>query len=220
MRKRPYYLFSALLLLPFLRAVAGGWATVTVDQLPDHLVARQPSTLSFMVRQHGRTPLKGVHPELLARSGDKTVRGAVVPGRADGEYLASYTIPSAGEWTLTIESGWGASKLTLLPIRAIEPGSPVPVALAGADLGRHLFVAKGCVGCHMRREAELDQGAEVGPPLTGKRYAAVWLQRFLADPSIPDRPKSGSFVMPNLGLRPGEIAALVAFLNGDSKASF
>jgi len=36
----------------------------------------------------------------------------------------------------------------------------------------------------------------------------------------PDRPKSGNFVMPNLGLRQAEIAALVAFLNADRKAAY
>lgn len=215
-----YRYLPALLLFTPLGALVGGWATVTVDQLPDRLIVRQPSTLTFMVRQHGVTPLKGVHPTLEARSGNRSVSGAVQPGKRDGEYVASYTIPAAGDWTLIIYSGWGTSKLTLLPIRAVEPGSAQPVALAATELGRHLFVAKGCVGCHVRREAELEQGGEFGPGLTGKRWATDWLQRFLADPSMPDRPRTGSFVMPNLGLRPSEIAALVAFLNADARATF
>ena len=220
MGKRPLFLIPALLFLPALSILRGGWATVTVDQLPDHLVARQQSRLTFMVRQHGVTPMKDVHPTLEARGGSRVVEGTVAAGARDGEYVATYMLPGAGDWTLTIHSGWGNSKLTLLPIRAIEPGSTPPVALAAAELGRHLFVAKGCVGCHVRREADLAEGAEFGPPLTAKRYASDWLQRFLANPAIPDRPKTGKFVMPNLGLRQAEIAALVAFLNADRKATY
>ena len=219
MRKRFFFL-PALLLLPVLRTSVGGWAVVTVDQLPDHLVARQPASLTFMVRQHGVTPLKGVHPTLEARAGGKFVEATVTPGKADGEYVARYTLPAAGDWTVTVYSGWGNSKLTLLPIRAIEPGSAVPVALAAAELGRHLFVAKGCVGCHVRAEANVGEGAEFGPSLTGKRYATDYIQRFLANPAMPDRPKTGKFVMPNLGLRQAEIAALVAFLNVDARATY
>ena len=36
---------------------AGGWAVITVDDLPDSVEAAKPIPLSFMVRQHGMTPL-------------------------------------------------------------------------------------------------------------------------------------------------------------------
>ena len=220
MGKRPYFLIFPALLLPALPALLGGWAVVSVDQLPEYLVARQATALTFMVRQHGITPLKGVHPVLVARAGSKSVQGTVAPGRADGQYVASFSVPEPGDWTLTIESGWGNSKLTLLPIKAIAAGTAQPIALAAAELGRHLFVAKGCVGCHVRSEANLEQGAEIGPSLTGKRWAQEWLQRFLANPAMADRPRTGSFVMPNLNLRQTEIAGLVAFLNGDTRATY
>jgi mono/diheme cytochrome c family protein len=215
MAKRPFFLVvPVLLLLPALRTVVGGWATVTLDQLPDYLVAAKPSSLSFMVRQHGVTPLKGVQPTLEARAGSRAARGNVVPGSKDGQYVATFTLPAPGDWTLTIHSGWGNSKLTLLPIKVIDAGGTAPVALAEADRGRHLFVAKGCVGCHMRNEGDVGAGESIGPALTGKRYQAEFLRRFLADPAA-NATHTGSFRMPNLGLQSAEISSLVAFLNSE-----
>jgi hypothetical protein len=209
---------SALLLLPALGMLAGGWAVVTVDALPEYFVAQQPATLSFMVRQHGVTPLKGVSPTLEARAGSRTIRGAVAPGKQDGQYVASFALPEPGEWTLTIHSGWGSSKLTLLPITTIAAGAAAPVALAAHERGRHLFVAKGCVGCHMRNEVDVGRGESIGPVLTGKRYQSEFLARFLADPAT-NATHTGSFRMPNLGLRQVEIASLVVFLNAERTAA-
>ena len=62
MLRRPIaLLLPALLLIPG-AASRGGWATVTLDDLPDRIVVGQPLTLSFMVRQHGVTPMKGTRP--------------------------------------------------------------------------------------------------------------------------------------------------------------
>src|SRR5205823_14195680 len=53
----------------------GGWAVVTVDDLPDYVVVGQPVRLSFVVRQHGMRPLDGLRPrvEAKARSVDISV---------------------------------------------------------------------------------------------------------------------------------------------------
>ena len=39
----------------------GGWATITVDEFPETVVAARPTTLSFVVRQHGLTLLDKGH---------------------------------------------------------------------------------------------------------------------------------------------------------------
>ncbi len=57
----------------------------------------------------------------------------------------------------------------------------------------------------------------VGPELTGRRWPAEYLVRFLKDPSIG--PQYGSSRMPNLNLKDAEVAALIAFLNGEPRAS-
>lgn len=220
MAKRPYYLLlPAVLLLPGASLLRGGWATLTVEHLPEYAVAGRPLTLTFVVRQHGVTPMKGLEPALEARAGRLHARASAAPGKTPGQYVASLALPEPGDWTITIHSGFGPSKLTLLPLRTVAANAAPPPALAEPDRGRQLFVAKGCVGCHVRAEAALADGGEFGPPLTGKRYAADYLKRFLADPSIPDRPKSGTFVMPNLELKQTEIAALVAFLNSERQGT-
>jgi mono/diheme cytochrome c family protein len=91
----------------------------------------------------------------------------------------------------------------------VAPGATPPATLAAAERGRRLFVAKGCVTCHVHAEASGGASLAVGPELTGKRFAAEYLARFLANPAIKtDR-------MPDLGLKPAEIAALSAFINAD-----
>jgi hypothetical protein len=208
----------ALLLIPVLGALVGGWAVVTVEDLPDYFVASQPVSLAFVVRQHGVTPLKGVHPTLEARSGARTVQARVEPGKVVGEYLATFALPESGDWTITIYSGWGNSRLTLLPQRAIAAGTAAPPALAANERGRRLFVAKGCVGCHMRMEDDITTGESFAPALTGKRYPAEFLRRFLADPAA-NATHSGSFRMPNLALKQAEIVSLVAFINSERVAA-
>ena len=70
MSKRPLTLaLLGLMLVPVLAFRFGGWAVVTVDDLPEYLVAGKPVTLSFVVRQHGVTPLDGLKPRITMRNG-------------------------------------------------------------------------------------------------------------------------------------------------------
>ena len=217
MARRPHLLLlPALLLVPVFGKVMGGWATVTVEEVPDYIEAGKSLPLAFMVRQHGVTPLKGVHPMIEARSGGNAARAAAEPGKEAGQYVAALTLREAGDWTITINSGFGNSKLTLLPIRVIPVGSPAPAALAADERGRRLFVSKGCVGCHMRNDVDVGEGATIGPVLTGKRYEAAWLRKFLADPAA-NATHTGTFRMPNLELKQADIGFLVAFVNAERR---
>lgn len=204
---------AALLLLPLLAEPRGGWATVTLDDVPDYAVAGRPLTLSFIVRQHGVTPMKDVHPTVEARVGSASVRADAHPGKADGHYEASITPGSAGDLAITVNSGWGNSKLILRPIQVVAMGAAAPAAPSDEERGKRLFVGKGCVGCHTRTDVEVGAGAEIGPVLTGKRWESGWLRKFLADPA-GNATHTGSFRMPNLGLKQAEIGYLATFLNG------
>src|SRR5438477_235021 len=53
----------------------GGWAVVTVDDLPEYLTVGQPTKIAFAVRQHGMSLMSDVHPEITATDGKTTVRG-------------------------------------------------------------------------------------------------------------------------------------------------
>lgn len=205
----------ALLPLLLIAASAGGWATVTVEDLPDYLVAGQPVTLTFTVRQHGVEPISGLQPRVEAEAGRREAGAAATSVQGAGRYAAILTLPEAGDWTISIHHGFGRGKVTLAPLTAVAAGASPARQLAEPERGRRLFVAKGCVTCHVNREAGAgDASLSMGPDLTGRRFPAEYLGRFLADPSIAAR--GGREVkMPNLHLKPGEIASLVAFLNAE-----
>ncbi|HLG06056.1 MAG TPA: cytochrome c [Gemmatimonadales bacterium] len=215
MGRRTWFILTPMALV-FAAAGAslGGWAIISVEEPPDYMVAGQPGTLAFTIRQHGVEPMTGLRPTIEARSGKQAVKVSASAATARGRYVATLTLPEPGDWVVTINSGFGTSKLALLPIPAIQSGAPVPAPLAEPERGRRLFVAKGCVGCHTRNEAGLAGGEEIGPALTGKRYEAAFLRRFLADPEA-NATRTGTFRMPDLELRTEEIAALVRFLNGE-----
>jgi hypothetical protein len=194
------------LLLPALMAHAGGWAVITVQDLPDYVDAGQRVDLSYMVRQHGHTALDNLRGSIQATSGQLSATGMVSPSGKPGLYSASITLPTAGQWSITIRSGFGNSDITLVPLSAVEHGTSLTSPITDTERGRGLFVAKGCVTCH--------EQIAVGPNLDGKRFDVAYISGFIANPpTTPSRP--GGSPMPNLGLRQREIASLVAFLNSD-----
>lgn len=98
------------------------------------------------------------------------------------------------------------------------PGSAIPaapavaptVAPADAAYGRALFVGKGCAMCH-HHAALAGSGPVSGPDvpdLTEYRWDESYLRAWIADPTAV-RPNTR---MPNLGLAPDEIEAIIAFL--------
>ena len=189
------------LLLPLLMGHAGGWAVITLDDLPDTVEAGKPVAFSYTVRQHGVELLDRLRGGIEATAGRATARGTVTEGKR-GSYTASLTLPSAGEWTVTIKSGFGNSNVTLLPLTVVATGAPLTRTVSDSDRGERLFVAKGCVTCHVQ--------LQVGPKLDGKRFDATYLTGYLANPTPP---LPGKPAMPNLGLEKREIASLVAYLN-------
>jgi mono/diheme cytochrome c family protein len=207
------FTLPALLVLPLIGAY-GGWAAITVEDLPDYGVARQAMNLTFTVRQHGVEKLKNLEPRVDARaSGGATASAAAQPGKEAGQYTARLVLPQAGEWTITIHSGFLNTRVTLVAMQVIEPTAPAPAALLAGERGRRLFVAKGCVTCHLHRDVKGSGTVAVGPELTTRHLAPEYLQRFLADPSIT----GSSNRMPNLNLKTPEIAALIAFLNSEQR---
>lgn len=208
---------AALALSTIAAARLGGWAVVTVENPPDYLVAGRPTELTFSVRQHGNNLLPDLRPTIEARSGMRSVTGNAVSTSQTGVYRGSVTVPEAGTWQITIHSGFGRSKGTMLPLQAIEPTSPVPI-VAEAERGRLLFAAKGCVTCHVHGGVDVvGELRNAAPDLTDRRFPAEYLAKFLANPAI--KPPMADLRMPNLGLKQPEIAALVAFINSDRKLS-
>lgn len=192
------------LVLPVLMSHAGGWAIVTVDALPDYVEAGKPVTLTYMVRQHGVTPVGELDGRVEATFGRLTARGTVAPGDRVGHYRASITLPSAGQWSIRIRSGWPRADVEVPPLPAVAAGTGLTRTVSDVERGERLFAAKGCVTCH----AQMD----VGPRLDGKRFDVAYISAFLANPPrTPSQPGRGT--MPNLGLQPREIASLIVYLN-------
>ena len=212
-------LLPAFLLLPALPYNAGGWAVVTVKELPDHAVAGQPLDLAYAVRQHGIQLIPGLEGRVVARSGTLEATATAAPAGRAGHYAARLTLPRSGAWTITIHSGFGNSSTTLLPLRTVDPGTPALPPVAEAERGRHLFVAKGCASCHTHAGSGVS-GIAVGPDLTDRRFPADYLAKFLADPTTkPSQRVPSTQKMPDLELAPREIAALVAFVNAERRVS-
>ncbi len=202
-----------LLLLPLTAAFVGGWAVITVEDPPEYAVAGRPVSLSYTVRQHGVTKLSGLRGRVAARSGDVATEAVATAGPGAGQYVATLTLPRAGDWTITIHSGFMKSQVTLVPLRVIDPGTDAPPALVQRERGRQLFVAKGCVTCHVHSAVAGSGTVAVGPAEPGRQRPAEYVTRFLADPSIG--PRTNAVQMPNLDLKPQEIAALTTFLTED-----
>ena len=213
MPRLPVLAFSALLLVPAIWRFAGGWAVVSVEHLPDYAVAGKPLTLTFTVLQHGVEPLKGLRPVVEARSGRFATRATAAAGKESGQYIVSVDLPEPGDWGLTIHSGFGESRLKLLPLRAIAASAQAPAPLTDAERGRQLFAAKGCVTCHVKDDPDSEGYLDIGPPLKGKHFEGAWLKQFLANPASMGPARYGKGMMPNLGLKQAEIASLSAYLN-------
>src|SRR5687767_9424450 len=202
---------ATVLACSLLRVDAGGWAVITVADLPQQIVVGEPATFDYAVRQHGNRLMPGLQGHVTARSGSRTVTGTV-SAKDPGHYAAALTLPAPGEWAITIESGFTVS-VTLLPIKAVAR-STAPVTVSLVERGQQLFVAKGCMTCHVHRDVKPQLSVPVGADLSDKRYSDVLLAKLLADPSIlPPSSTYGPFAMPDLQLRQPEIAALVAFIN-------
>lgn len=195
-------------------AKAGGFAVVTVENPPDRLVAGQPVEMSFVVRQHGVTPMPNLNPRIEARSGLRVVEGRAWETPRRGVYRARITVPDARKWLITIHSGFLKSKGRLVPMRAVDASAPA-APIANEERGRQLFAAKGCVTCHVHDSVTVGgEFASMELDLTDRRFPAQYLASFLANPAIK-KPTNPSFPMPNFQLSQREIAALVAFINSE-----
>lgn len=206
---------GVLVVLAAVGLEAGGWAVITVKDLPDFVVVGRPVTLTYAVRQHGRTLLAGLDGRLEMRLGAHAVHAAALATSESGQYSATFTLPYAGDWTIDIVSGFagmGTSRLIIHAIASVAPGPTV----SEEERGRRLFNEKGCITCHTHG-AVGSGGVPVGPELTDRRYPPAYLQRFLAHPTQTPTAKFGS-EMPDLDLRDTEIASLVAFINAGGKS--
>jgi cytochrome c551/c552 len=180
----------------------GGWAVITITDVPEYYVAGQAYTLDFQVRQHGRTLLTGLKPTLTVSTPERGDTTIAAVERGGGAYSVSFTAPRASRVALTIHSGFMTSTVRLSPVPIVTGGS-APAPLASAERGEQLFVAKGCVTCH--------ETIAVGPHLTGRQLPRAYVFQKIKDPK--------SQIMPNLGLSDAEAGAIADFVSGSAAAA-
>lgn len=219
MRKRHQYALLAVALSSATAFTFGGWAIVSVDEVPNHLVVGKPTELSFIVRQHGVSPMAALTPTVTLTSGSSKVSTTARSTSKRGYYVASLVAPAPGDWTARIETGFMNAQLKLLPTKAIAAGAPAP-QIAEAELGHRLFSAKGCVSCHVRG-GEGAENYKMALDLTERTYPADVLAKFLKDPvgNRISRVQTSNQLMPQLDLKDREIASLVAFINTTKQLS-
>jgi hypothetical protein len=282
------------LLLALVMAIpvfAGGWAVVTLDELPSNVVAGEPFTIGFTVLQHGKTPMTDLEPTITAKLlfDEKLVVDAAPEGKP-GHYAATITLAKAGEWKWSIQAFTMDQPMPVLTVAApgaVSASQPVKTrsvtgilspllilstlalgigliglvvafrrrsrlaaaltafclvagfalfivgagtasgleaqskpsaglseaAPAQVELGRQLFIAKGCVTCHTNTKIPRDMTGSItldmGSNLSNFSASAEVLRLRLKDPaSVKSDTK-----MPNLNLSDAEIEALIAFIN-------
>jgi cytochrome c2 len=285
--------FALLLSLIFvIPAFAGGWAVITLDELPTNISAGEPHTIGFTVLQHGRTPMTDIAPTVTAElSFDEKFVVQAEPEGKPGHYTAVLTFPKEGNWEWSIQAFTmdqpmpalrvTASGMVSEPVKTTEakpatipwlmiirmlafgvalaslivafqrrsrlagaltglclligigsfmpgataleveaqskPASKAPMAssVSQIELGEQLFIAKGCITCHVNNK--VDQAStyvtiEMGATnLTKFKSSPEALRLRLKDPAAV---KSDT-KMPNLGLKETEIEALIAFINSE-----
>jgi plastocyanin len=81
-------------------ALAGGWASVRLDEPPGDLPVGKPWRFGFMVLQHDVTPNSDVTPIVRAvnKETGKEVTATAVQEGPVGHFVAELTLPEAGEW--------------------------------------------------------------------------------------------------------------------------
>ncbi len=123
-------------------AFAGGWSVVTLDSLPNPIVAGEPFTIGFVVRQHGRTPMAELEPVIQLHQADAPETFVVLaePEGAAGHYAATITFPGGGDWNWSINAfpePQSMPRLTVLSAKTMPvtgpatSGLPLMVGLAG-----------------------------------------------------------------------------------------
>ena len=109
-------LFAVAIVFP---VFAGGWAVITLDELPSGVAADEPFTIGFTVLQHGRTPMTDLEPTVTAQlaKGEKLTFFATPEGKP-GYYTATLTFPEAGDWEWSIQAFTMDQKMPVLNVAA------------------------------------------------------------------------------------------------------
>ena len=96
---------GALLLITISIAAAGGWAVITIDELPAEITAGRAFSIGFTVRQHGQTLRSDLQPIVRFMRSDAKESFEVTAQRQgdEGHYTAEIEFPGAGQWNWRVD---------------------------------------------------------------------------------------------------------------------
>ena len=120
-----------ILCLTVVSTLAGGWATITVENLPGEVHAGENVHIEFSVRQHGRELTSHVTPVLRAHN-PQTGETLIVDAAAlseKGYFAVDVVFPSEGQWEVSLDPVVLAGKLDLLPLTVL-PAAAVSLNIA------------------------------------------------------------------------------------------
>jgi hypothetical protein len=146
---------------------AGGWASVELDAPPSEVRAGQALRISFMVKQHGVTPIHSVgdmevKPLLTARSvkTSETLAARAEKSKAVGHFVAEVTFPSAGrwEWEIIPEPFNAGTKFPALSV--LDSGAAISAASSGAPISAAAEAQAGAQAQMQARPASKSNGNE------------------------------------------------------------
>jgi hypothetical protein len=108
--------------------LAGGWASVAISDPPADPTAGGETVIDLTVLQHGVTPIDWIGLTVVATNAatGETVSAVAKPVR-QGQYRATLTFPSAGDWSLAFAS----SDLVMEGNGSLAVAVGAPVAATG-----------------------------------------------------------------------------------------
>ena len=139
---------SAMLALITTVAHAGGWAVVSVDDLPKQIVVGQAINVGFTVRQHGRTLRDDLTPAIHFDRADGKDSFTVTAQRegGSGHYAAAISFPSEGTWNWIVDTEqFGMISQQLPPLRVLT-AAPASATASTLPLAMGLVGSIGALG--------------------------------------------------------------------------
>jgi hypothetical protein len=114
-------------------ALAGGWASATLDGSPPSPNAGQPAEILFTLKQHGLTPIDWEQATVIAtKAGSDETVSVIAEARGNGHYAAIVTFPSEGTWSWRIELRDLMLEAPPFPAITVHPAaSPLPATRSG-----------------------------------------------------------------------------------------
>ncbi len=124
---------------------AGGWATTTIDSLPDSIKAGETARIEFTILQHDKTPVHTLQfdgktllitPVLTAKLAETTLAFEAQPAKVLGHWFVDVTLPRAGawEWSISPDPLAGVTQLEPLMVEPAVTNVPVVGSVAGVPV--------------------------------------------------------------------------------------